>query len=308
MSIPTEPFNLKLDEATRQDHTGGSTKAHEPLFEPLLKAIQIQRSDFCFKHVHMVTKVSDLRRLYQSSTGDGMFYKGIFQIDVEVVGGIVFLCRSVQGRDIGFGRGFQQRCVVKALSDKARLAAYHRICQYGLGDMRLVVQIKSDAAIRESDDSVPSIDDSEEPSAFPDSALLVHKAGRSECPEKIVEIQSRDFSNKYTDDNLPRLYLSGAKNLLVGRHSNGYFEPQHIQLQDMSSQIEDWPNEHQRQLRVFASFLKGIQSAILEAHDSTGCQDFALVGKNNKIKLFKRTGGAKLVPDSFEREWLAETQ
>ena len=279
---------------------------HEPLFEPLIRAVQIQQPDFCFKDIHIVTRLVNLRQLYRLSIGKGIFYKGKFQIDVEVVGNIVFLCRSNQDIALGVGHGFEERCVVKPTSDKVRLTTYHRISRYRFGGISLLVQLKGDAVFREDDRPNPSLDDFEDPSHFPDSTLLVHKAGKVERSDDIVELESQEFKNKSRgDDTLAKLYLSGTRYLMVGLHSMGHFEPQDIRLQDMTDNIENWAHEGQSNLRGFASLLDRIRSAILEAHESTGWKDFRLVGTKGKIKLFRRMVARTVVPDSFEREWLA---
>ena len=306
--VPEELFSLEPDDLKFASEVREATVAYEPRFEPLVKAVKIQQPDYEFQDVHFVTGLNNIRQLYGLCAGRDEFSKDRFRIDVEVAGRTVYLSRWDSSANLalgspcrGYGRGFEEQCTIKPDFERFHLTSYHRIVEYQFGTNKLVVQFECDASTGEEQSWPQSLDRGDLPQIPANSSLSMHVLGKLVSSTSLVEIKSKEAKNKSSLDRiLAQLYFSGTCQLLLGRHSKGFFRPDNISLQDKTVDIQAWELQSQRQLRVFSRLLEDIRAAVLAQHDKTGCKKFALLAIKDIVSLRRRSGGMRIVPDEPE--------
>lgn len=295
---PSIPLQVAPDQGTRFiDHTGAQCdKQGVHRLAPVFQSVDFCTPNFDYKQLDIICNRNNLRNLLhwvEYST------KKDFRIDLHLINGdktLVMVEHEVsktedipEGAFRGYGDNFRQRAVI-APPGQTR---HNRIVTYTLGDFRLLMGHKVEAAFRDKDTQ----DDVD----FLANALgkaKVGKAGptRSETPGTLQMRQGEDPYKQYKfveiktmsqrkeidwKDFYPQLYLSQTAQVRVARHDRGTFRK--METYDIFS--KDLKNEQEiMELRLakLALFLKELRSTLREL----GVGPWSLVCKQGTLRLY----------------------
>lgn len=303
-------------------HDRSRPKLYKFRLEPLAQACLKLNPGFSLQGIDILCGLNNLRKIFEFASGKQS--KG-FRIDMEFFSTTLMMTRWEPLQDNmsetslcrGYGRGFEASCTTQE-GRLSKSSSHHRVISYSLGDLNLIVQFEADAlgcrCSQELERQIPYSDmpainqgpdptvsgafqnDVQEESAPP---LDIVDVGTMHSLDCIMEIKSRDHKNKFVDDIMIQMWLSGCRRLYLGRHIRGRFEKDAVFEGNVESDLRLWQMQHEDEIACFVTLLEQIRQQVSQS--SLGAVDgrFALVcervGTEMVLKLWRRESGQDLL-------------
>ncbi|KAI0823948.1 hypothetical protein BC628DRAFT_462892 [Trametes gibbosa] len=328
------PFRVAFDSGMRMVDQNGYRMGSASSLLPLFRAVDVVAEEkgmasVDWPSVDVVTDRNGLRKLLRWIGHSGMEEPPKeFRIDLQLGGGKTVLMQRWEKRTreaatppkSGYGHNFEDESTSPARGCE-RSTGHHRIVQYELDGLKLVVRFEVDACtaqpvpIRRSTSShagngvarVDSITDAlrglnvsstaRRTTLSGASAITVIRAGGEVSQSSIVELKTR--SKNYVDqfdwvEQYPQLFLSYTPNLFLAVHNRGTFE--RIKKHTLGS-AELHPVETDPQIQRSFKQLVAVLRTIQELVKSHGLQGrLTLVCQDGVLRVYQRTSSMGTVP------------
>lgn len=300
--------------------------------EPLFRAVDLLKPNFDIGTVDVVADRNNIRKLL-SFVDPSTDRKGreTFTINVEVAGDTVILCRSETrvkefigpNRHAGYGHEYEK---ASTSSDIRNSTGYHRIVSYKFGGLRFLVRHEVDGyvggvctgATSETSDAsshmdLPSllgsmsltgsasllpIKETHRPAG---SRMTILEQGRVVPTESTMEIKTRSSSAKKSSipikDVAAQLWVSQTPKLVRAYHQDGLFLP--AQVEDVTAQLQEWEQTHERSLKRLATLLGKIISVVKTLKGSAAIRH----EKGTGILVVERTSSKPMLPKDLYARW-----
>jgi hypothetical protein len=303
-------------------HDRSRPKLYKFRLEPLAQACLKLYPGFSLQGIDILCGLNNLRKIFEFASGKQS--KG-FRIDMEFFSTTLMMTRWEPLQDNmsetslcrGYGRGFEASCTTQE-GRLSKSSSHHRVISYSLGDLNLIVQFEADAlgcrcsqelerqslysdmpATNQGPDSTLSgafQNDIQEESAPP---LDIVDVGTTHSLDCIIEIKSRDHKNKFLDDIMIQMWLSGCRRLYLGRHISGRFETDAVFEGNVENDLRLWQIQHGDEIACFVTLLEQIRQQVSQSSLGAVNGRFALlcerVGTEMVLKLWRRESGQDLL-------------
>lgn len=303
-------------------HDRSRPKLYKFRLEPLAQACLKLYPGFSLQGIDILCGLNNLRKIFEFASGK---QSKSFRIDMELFSTTLMMTRWEPLQDNmsetslcrGYGREFEASCTTQE-GRLSKSSSHHRVISYSLGDLNLIVQFEADAlgchCSQELERQSPYSDmpatnqgpystvsgafqnDIQEESAQP---LDIVDVGTTHSLDCIIEIKSRDHKNKFLDDIMIQVWLSGCRRLYLGRHIRGRFETDAVFEGNVENDLRLWQIQHEAEIACFVTLLEQIRQQVSQS--SLGAVDgrFALVcervGTEMVLKLWRRESGQDLL-------------
>jgi hypothetical protein len=303
-------------------HDRSRPKLYKFRLEPLAQACLKLYPGFSLQGIDILCGLNNLRKIFEFAIGK---QSKSFRIDMELFSTTLMMTRWEPLQDNmsetslcrGYGRGFEASCTTQE-GRLSKSSSHHRVISYSLGDLNLIVQFEADALgchcsqeleLQSPHSDMPATNqgpystvsgafqnDIQEESAQP---LDIVDVGTTHSLDCIIEIKSRDHKNKFLDDIMIQMWLSGCRRLYLGRHIRGRFETDAVFEGNVENDLRLWQIQHEAEIACFVTLLEQIRQQVSQS--SLGAVDgrFALVcervGTEMVLKLWRRESGQDLL-------------
>ncbi|KAI9065981.1 hypothetical protein FKP32DRAFT_1566831 [Trametes sanguinea] len=304
---------------------------------PLFRAVDVMSADGSttvdWGTVDIITDRNGLRKLLRwlAFTGEDTLKE--FRIDLQLGGSKTVLMHRWEKRTRenvvppkgGCGHNFEHESTFAAPGCE-RSTGHHRIVQYDLGGLKIVVRFEVDACIAgsvsargirqagqgrgaqvatvvaELADILAGLDlfstTASQPESLGASPIQVIRAGSIVPADSIIELTSRSvrYIHEFSwDEKYPQLVLSQTPHLYLGGHDRGTFQ-QIRKYRLGGSELRHVESASQQIFKQLVSILRTIQQ-LMKDHGRQG--SLSLVCQSDgALKVYKRTSDAGLLPES----------
>ncbi|KAI9065989.1 hypothetical protein FKP32DRAFT_1566676 [Trametes sanguinea] len=239
-----------------------------------------------------------------------------FRLDLQLGGEKTVLVdrwdtRTFETMPLGFRRNFDEATTAPTTSAQST-KYHHRIVQYDLESLRLMVRFEVDAFTRDDDDPTDlfanlSLSSSSTPpittpaTTDTSTAIAVVRGGERIPHTSLVEIttRSRKAAGYKWYETYSQLFLSQTPHFYLGMHDHGtFFEIEKHELASPKFDRYEKDERMQRSLRQLVRLLEAVQD-LVKQHGKEG--RLSLVCRKGKLELLERTAGhdgAGRLPDS----------
>ncbi|CDO72256.1 hypothetical protein BN946_scf184970.g108 [Trametes cinnabarina] len=246
-----------------------------------------------------------------------------FRLDFELAGDRSVLVdrwdmRTYEMESAGYRRNFDKATTSPRFDERAT-KYHHRIVQYDLEGLSLVVRFEADACMPDDEDDPAdllanlTLTSSSSPpftapapsssSADADMTIAVVRGGPPVPHSSLIEITTRSSKSREHHkwhETYTQLFLSQTHHFFLGVHERGTFHTIEKYRLDASPEFAWYEKDEcmQRSLRQLVRLLETIQELVME-HGPEG--RLSLVCREGKLELFERAageGGACRLPDS----------
>ncbi|EIW52480.1 uncharacterized protein TRAVEDRAFT_61376 [Trametes versicolor FP-101664 SS1] len=338
------PYHVPFDTGVRMVDQNGFRMGSASCLLPLLRAVDIVAEENAdtsldWASVDFVTDRNGLRKLMRWLGHSGTEWDAPlkeFRIDLQLGGAKTVLMHRFEKRTReiamppkgGCGINFERESTSPAPGCE-RSTGHHRIVQYELDGLKMVVRFEVDACTaqptsspigaparttrpRTSNDALPSIDSladalgglnfSSRPTPAHNASgvptITVIRAGSQVPQSAVVELVTR--SQNYVDqfdwaEQYPQLLLSYTPHLFLGVHNRGTFDrvKKHALGSAELRPVETGP-KIQRAFRQLVAILRTIQD-LVKAQGQRG--RLTLLCQDGLLKVYKRTSNAGCLPE-----------
>lgn len=161
----------------------------------------------------------------------------------------------------GFGSEFEKKFTLATVEGAK---AHHRVVQYQMGGLGMLVRFEVDAMVGEDDYEEGEEEDEEQM-----GSLRVRRVGYNVVPGDVVaEIKTRSI-NRVLDmgDVMPQLWFSETQWLLVAYHRRGAFWKRDMEQVNVerNGMLREWEEGNKGNLEKLVRLLKVVIEAVVEA-------------------------------------------
>ncbi|KAI0875081.1 hypothetical protein GGS24DRAFT_489541 [Hypoxylon argillaceum] len=292
--------------------------------EPLFLALYIAQPAFDISSTDVVTDRNNLRKLLSfvepGIEGDAL---EPFTIGIEIHKNTALFSRiSASSQEVippgefrGFGHQFEKVYTRHQINGSS---AHHRIVSYRFGDMKFIVRHETDGYVGENMKLYPSsIEESQtdglsgalkslsltsEPTLVDlpsdSSKLLVRREGRTIPLNCTLEIKTRAIHRHIRiGDVAPQLWLSQTPKLIRAYHRHGTF--QEPQVEDVTSDIQNWQKQNQVKLKKFAALIRKVVDIVKRCDNKATVR---YVRDGDKL-IISPLHGNNVLPDNLYLKW-----
>lgn len=295
----------------------------ESPLEPLFRALYISNPSFDIRSVHVVTDRNNVRKLL-SFINPALSKDGVepFTIDIEIKEGTAIFCRAETEtfrfvgphEFIGFGHKFEKAFTTSHIDNST---GHHRIISYMFGGLNFILRYETDRYVarlmkapikdaRLDNDNLSNMLEtltlnppgSPVYAASGGSKLMIKEEGQVVPIQSTLEIKTRVFHKPINiQEVLPQMWVSQTPNLVRAYHQNGWFEQPKVE--DISSEIRKWEEDHQSDLKKLAALMKKIIKMVKESGGD------AVVKYDNQSDKLVIWGAdqKKMLPDNLYTRW-----
>ncbi|KAL4912230.1 hypothetical protein BDW62DRAFT_216479 [Aspergillus aurantiobrunneus] len=295
------------------------------VFEPAVKAILQQESEFDFSKIDLVACSSTMGNLRRFITEPD---KG-FRLVVEAVGSAVFLVRRENSPTqtipnvFGYGHTFPEANTTWS-SDVKGSESHQRIIQYEFAGLSCLVRYQADGylpklhqptashkkatAVTPEDLLTPLAETTVSRVGPEAKQVLTTESGGEVVPQSATfDLKTRSAKKEYADvvkGELPRLWLAQVPNFVVGFHKSGLFDD--VRVVDVRREVQQWEKEHESDLRKLAALLDMLITFANGQPD--GRLEVVFQGEDGDGSLELREVGGEVnrcISDSLKKRWTA---
>jgi len=309
-----------------------SVKPYGFRFEPLVQACRRSRPDFQSEKVDVLSGLNNLRQIFKFVSGTDW---QPFRADIQMIGKTMMMTRwekdlnSMTHTSLcrGYGQGFEKVCTKQ--EEKAREAtSHHRIVNYALGDLSVVVQYQADLRdcsffseepdrtalrlLKNTSGALSSQDQARLQHESTDRSVLmldIANIGVTHTIDCLLEVKSRDHKNNSTDDILAQIWLSGYHNLYLARHVRGCFDASGVQHKNVQEDLVLWQSRHEEDVGAVQSILHTIRHTLQGDRMFHSAKKYALVLEHEDgksvLKLWRRNGGQEMLSKNLMQSFWA---
>jgi hypothetical protein len=295
-----------------------SPKLYKFRLEPLAQECLRLHSAFVLQGIDILCGLNNLRKLFDFACGKQS--KG-FRIDMELCSTALMITRweslqetmSQNSLCRGYGGGFEASCTTQE-GRLTKSSSRRRAISYSLSDLNLIVQFEVDAfhcLCSQRVDGKNLCSNTRVTDGEP--VLAVAEASQSNFPEDfapsldivdigmthdnvcMIEIKSRDHKNKASDDIMVQMWLSGCRQLYLGRHIRGHFDTDAVYRGNIESDISIWQRQHGDEIVCFTALLRQIRQKVSQSASGAVGGRLALIcerlGTDMILKLWRHEAG-----------------
>ena len=288
-----------------------------PIFplEPLFRSIYTVDHRFNPKSVDLFTDRNNLFKLISAISGREI--EG-FRIEVEIVGNTLLFTRTEERPDDiitgfrGFGHEFEKKFTKHVQFPGSQSTGHHRVVQYSLGGMKLVVRFEVDGYLETeynrqtaklSDDEFDSIVEglmNSVASMRIDQGrnLKILRSGFEVRHESIIELKSRAKHRPLQmNDVIYQLWFGQVPWLIVGYHVRGKFT--HLVQSNCKDRFKTFEAERKVELTQLIRVIENIKKAL----ERTGKKRGVVIFEDHTIKLYEMRRNTRSLPRDLLEKW-----
>lgn len=291
--------------------------------------------NYSFVPVSLVADRNSLHKLFDIAMGK--FSKDGWRIEVELVGGTMFLTRFEERNTgwsnpgSGYGHEFEKR-FLKYDTDLRNSLTHHRFVEYELGGMRCVVRFETDGYVElpsvQKDTAIATQNAPKASNPRPESqtdleasmqaislknanaplakdSIAVIQRGHLTSEDSILEVKCLKHNpekgiNKLADYKV-QCWISQTQHLFMGKHVDGVVSK--VNRTDMREIFGSWEDEHQAQLQKMMTLIRGIKKVASSTEDGKCCITADRKERPAKVRVFQSNAKPLKLSDEMKRRF-----
>lgn len=273
-------------------------------------------SEFDPKSIDLFTDRNSLRKLLFAVSGLSV---AEFRIGVEIIGNTLLFTRDEEKSSEvvttfrGFGHEFERNFTEYPRLPSSRPTGHHRVVQYWLGGLTLVVRFDVDGYLDDNDDENPvqeATASDEIVSELTDSLALMQinqsrrlriiRGGYKVSQKSIFELTSRAKHRPLQrSDVIYQLWLGQVPWLIVGYHVRGTFSRVQEANFKERGEFRKFEVEKKDEVTKLVRVIENIKAALQKAGKKSG----TVIFENDGIQLYELLGNTRCLPEDLLKKW-----
>ena len=278
--------------------------------EPLFRSVYTSTPTFDPKGIQLVTDRNNLRKLT-------WFVSRIpienFRIDIEMVGNTLLFTRweSIPYEVItgfrGFGHEFEKNFTTYSGEMKAS-TGHHRVVQYMLGTLQLLVRFEVDGYVERGTISKSSVDVDQLSHSLKSMQLRSESndtvkailGGHTVPQDSLIELKTRVKHRPIqTSDVIYQLWFGGVQQLFASYHVRGVFSKVEQSNFEKNGEFERFERDKKLEISKLVSVIERIKKAMMGVSGKRAI----LLHEGQSLRMYERKGDKHALPKDLLAKW-----